>query len=779
LRRECGGLGAGGEENTPLLNKEGELVVDQKGKEELWADHFGGLAKDVTGNSRDASHWVEVIPGVGDKVLDGCEDPLRWEEVRQAIKDSKRGKAAGIDKIPGELFKLVENEEGEPTSRLGKAIWRTIHGMWTKAKVPKCWDTAVVVPVPKKGDRRNPDNYRGISLIPVAVKILSKVVARRVSAIAEENGLLAKEQAGFRDREECVGQTIALYEVILRRSNQGRDTFGLFIDFAKAYDKVPHEGLLRKLRSVGIGGKVHEVITALYRRPRMCVRTGTGLSGKVDYQCGVRQGCPISPILFDIYINDLLVGMVGVEVPGLDENVPGLLFADDAVIFAESREDLRRSARLVEAWALKWEMQVNAGKCGEIRFRGHQTNDEPDPKRRPVPSEPITMGDEAVPLVDHYVYLGTMMDEMVSRTRMVAHNATRGMKALMSISPFLHRSEIPTYIKRLIIKAKLVPILTFGAELWGMNTSLCTRLQSIVDSACRSMVKGGASTCLHRMRTELKVPTVSQLAAEKRARAWGKYPSLRTWIATLISRPKVCRRATWVSGTSRWMKTYLEIGEGDSVKRRVLNTFTRREEKRDRSKVSAWVRALSLDNTTPWVRLGMTYPELAGGLLAIGRLRMGIFPFAGRLAKAGLLSSNLRGFCPSCPLEVPENVEHIVLTCPGYETVRQQYIWPEIPGWERMVRSPAARTEAVSVLLGGELKGHMDVWVFGTAPMGAATINSWMRSVKGTNLVLALARFLDRVVPLRMAKLGRDPAWRRRVSSRNQGPTGMVALGEL
>ncbi|OMJ11556.1 LINE-1 reverse transcriptase-like protein [Smittium culicis] len=99
--------------------------------------------------------------------------------------------------------------------------------------------------------------------------------------------------------------------------------------------------VLHKLRSVGIGGRLLNMIKGMYDTPKTAVRVGNEVSNPTEYLCGVRQGCPASPILFDFYINDIFKGVRGVRVPGLTSRIPGLLFADDAVLLAESSADLK------------------------------------------------------------------------------------------------------------------------------------------------------------------------------------------------------------------------------------------------------------------------------------------------------------------------------------------------------------------------------------------------------------------------------------------------------
>ncbi|OMJ21409.1 LINE-1 reverse transcriptase-like protein, partial [Smittium culicis] len=148
-----------------------------------------------------------------------------------------------------------------------------------------------------------------------------------------------------------------------------------YIDYSKAYDRVPHMALLHKLRSVGIGGKLLNMIKGMYDAPKIAVRVGNEVSNPTEYLCGVRQGCPASPILFDFYINDIFKGVRGVRVPGLTSRIPGLLFADDAVLLAESSVDLQTALNTITEWSDTWEMAVNASKCGIMTISGEMTTD--------------------------------------------------------------------------------------------------------------------------------------------------------------------------------------------------------------------------------------------------------------------------------------------------------------------------------------------------------------------------------------------------------------------
>ncbi|OLY79204.1 hypothetical protein AYI68_g6738 [Smittium mucronatum] len=108
--------------------------------------------------------------------------------------------------------------------------------MYDSGDIPTNMDTSIVVPVPKKGDMKDPDNYRGISLIPTLSKLLSKIIATKLAQIDKKYEILVKEQAGFRNFEECAAQATTLYEISRRRKIKNKKTFISYIDYSEAYD---------------------------------------------------------------------------------------------------------------------------------------------------------------------------------------------------------------------------------------------------------------------------------------------------------------------------------------------------------------------------------------------------------------------------------------------------------------------------------------------------------------------------------------------------------------
>ena len=159
---------------------------------------------------------------------------------------------------------------------------------------------------------------------------------------------------------------MALQAVVERRRSTQQETWACFVDFTKAYDRVPHAALLAKLWDIGVRGRLYRFIRELYRTSEVCVEVGLARSAAFPLKRGLRQGCPMSPVLFNVYASDLLPPMErwGVRVPEAGWRLPDLMYADDLVLLASTKHDLEEMLRLLAKWCHTWHMQVNEAKCG-------------------------------------------------------------------------------------------------------------------------------------------------------------------------------------------------------------------------------------------------------------------------------------------------------------------------------------------------------------------------------------------------------------------------------
>jgi len=224
--------------------------------------------------------------------------------------------------------------------------------------VPRDWKEANVVPIFKGGQRNAASNYRPVSLTSQICKVFEAVVRDEVLKFLDKYNLIKDSQHGFRKGRSCLTNLLLFLDQVLRSVDEGTCVDIVFLDLAKAFDKVPHGRLLEKLRKHGIGGKILAIIGDWLRgrRQRVCIKGEQSTWEEV--WSGVPQGSILGPLLFLIFINDL------------EDSISGNVFkfADDTKIFRQVRDvqdNISMQAdlnRLVE-WADKWQMQFNVSKC--------------------------------------------------------------------------------------------------------------------------------------------------------------------------------------------------------------------------------------------------------------------------------------------------------------------------------------------------------------------------------------------------------------------------------
>jgi hypothetical protein len=804
----------------PIKDRHGTLLTDADAIGEAWAGHYQGLADDPTGHSQDAEHWRPLVEDWGLPHLTELDEGITKEELYRAALHLKSHKAAGEDGIPPEWLKKLlppelartggaaaldeegwearyEGEEGP--SQLARVLLGLFNRMWQDQYVPACWRRAQIVSIFKgKGDPLDMNDYRGISLMPVPLKLLLVIMAARLERVLAARGLLAREQAGFRQGEECAGQAAALYEVLQRRRLKDKQTYAMFVDLSKAYDIVPQEALFAKMEQLGIRGRMLGFVRCVYSVSDLCVRLPMGASPTIRLKRGLRQGCPMSPILFDVFINDMYgpPGEVreglGVRVPGVPEEegrVTGLLFADDLVALASSRRGIQRQANLVSRWCAKWEMKVGIKKCGVMCVEpGGEERGQARLRRRA-----IYISEEAVPVVEEYTYLGLVFRRDLDLGVMVEGRLAKAQKAWGTMRPFLSTASVPLAARVQVLRSVILASLMYGGEVWGMQAQRTQRAQTWLNRVLR-VVAGGKETDstlpVSALWRELGVPPVHAQAAARRARAINKFRHLHTWIATLLEHRPRMRRRTWVTGSLQWMRRFhrgmlweaeyaveQQAGQpvgapGRRAHDRVLEETWERME-RCKARAASWRHRRRGYAHTMWGAPGAVpawarraQPALGQGLRQLLRCRLGAVWTAQRLAQRGLLLDGERwkGRCPCCQRGRPETVCHILLSCPRWGELRERFLSSMLNSVSQLGLPRLARAV---LLLGGEYEGHrLEGWL----PAREAEPEVALGSGYGFCGAFRVAAFLQRVWKVRMAIL--SPLRRVFDPLQDQGPPG-------
>lgn len=236
--------------------------------------------------------------------------PIDDDEFNKALKELSDKKATGVDGIPAEILKSLDDETK-------KSLFRIISSAYEHGSLPPDFIQSRTITIPKKGNATECSNYRKIVLLSHASKILLNIVKNRLKRRIYAH--LHEDQFGFRSQRGTREAILALRQILERRIDLNKDTYLAFVDLEKAFDKVDWSILLKTLRNAGINWKDKRFILNLYKSQSTIIDVN-GCKKEANIRQGIRQGCPFSPTLFNLFIevtiNEVKENTLGVIING-------------------------------------------------------------------------------------------------------------------------------------------------------------------------------------------------------------------------------------------------------------------------------------------------------------------------------------------------------------------------------------------------------------------------------------------------------------------------------
>lgn len=282
------------------------------------------------------------------------------EKVKNAISSLKLNSSPGSDEIPPVFLSRCAQTLKEPLAEV-------MNDILNSSSFPEPWKKAVVIPIYKKGNKQFVENYRPISLTSALCKCMEKIIVKELTEFFLEAHIIPAEQHGFLPKKSTFTNLLTRLNQWTQADDNHEPIDVIYLDFEKAFDKIPIEYLIYKLEHYGVRGRLLHLIRGFLNERTFQVRIGSTLSSEHTVCSGVPQGSVLGPLLFIVYLSDLY--------QGLKTNHSS--FADDTNIFCNpllQYNDLQEDLETIKLWTQKWKMPINESKCTVLHIGRNNPN---------------------------------------------------------------------------------------------------------------------------------------------------------------------------------------------------------------------------------------------------------------------------------------------------------------------------------------------------------------------------------------------------------------------
>jgi hypothetical protein len=537
------------EELLTIKNEKGEIIMDEAEIMTRWKEYFIKL---LEVRSEDVHFEVkrEDIEKKAESRGHG-DNNITMEEVVEAIRRMKIGKAPGSDKITAEMMKYMGD-------RGRQILLEILNKVWKEEKIPRDWEVGLIVPIYKKGDKKDCNNYRGITLLSTVMKILEQIIEKRLRRQIEAS--LAEAQSGFRKGRSTLDHIFTIQEIISKAIEKSRTIYIAFLDMEKAFDRVPRDKLWEGLQVRNVDVKLVNVIKCMYRVTRNCVISNNLRSDEFQTRKGIRQGGSLSPLLFIIFMDEiikkvkqriksLIVGFRNLERIVISE----CAFADDIAVMAGSEKDLQENLNVWNEVLKMHGMKINKSKTKVMVVSR---------ERKEVQ---VSIDEEFLEQVNSVQYLGINLEETgkqgievnsrIAKVNKVYHAMSRGL---------VNKKEISKQTKMKVYRVIYRPILTYGCEAWVLTEQEKKRIGAMEMKYLRRVegVTKRDRIRNSRIREEIGIESIEDFIEKRQLGWWGHLqrmndmvPVKRIWETRMHGKRKRGRpRETWDKVISKILK---------------------------------------------------------------------------------------------------------------------------------------------------------------------------------------------------------------------------------
>ena len=429
-----------------FLKVDGKLITDQKVVSKLFNDYFVNVADNL----------AKKIPKPNTKFQDYLKNPNEHsiylsettpDEVDKVISDLDINKAADIYGISTKVIKA-----GGPV--IAEIVSRLFNMSISQGKFPLALKNAKVIPIHKGDSTLEMSNYRPISLLPTLSKIFEKLMYARLISFLRKHNILYENQYGFQSNMSTEHAVNKLLNYIIETLEKDEYGVCILLDFAKAFDTVNHEILIKKLDHYGIRGVALQWLTDYLSNRMQCTEIGDTQSELEVIKCGVPQGSVLGPLLFLIYINDIVLS---------SKLFRFTLFADDTSLYYSTKniknleKNINNELSSISDWLSANRLSLNVGKSKLLYYTNKN--------RQPLKSITIKINNETLKEVTDAKYLGVYMDNKLNWNTHINNMKLRLSKGISILAKIRH--YVPKTVLRSVYFTFVNSHIDYNLINWG------------------------------------------------------------------------------------------------------------------------------------------------------------------------------------------------------------------------------------------------------------------------------------------------------------------------
>ena len=489
----------------PIMNNFNQIRPYQ------WFSHFKKLLGG-DGNEARSIHENETTSTPNNEINSNdnfLNEPITYEEIIAGIGNLKKDKASGCDGIKAEFYK-VNNPN------LVYFIQQIFNQIFESGVYPETWSKCMIVPLHKKGDLTDVSNYRGISLLNIMSKIFSHILNERLKLWCEDNNLIPEEQAGFRKGYCTVDNIFSLNALVQKYISKPKGRFyALFVDFKVCFDSINRRKLWNVLSKDGCHGKMLNILKSMYENVMMCVRvtqndtkvcqdsklfrencksnfnvnTNFFITDCFKSLTGLKQGCILSPILFNLFIKELNDYFCDSSVRPVslltnEKATSMLMYADDLVILSDTVFEMQAKIDLLYDFCSKWGLAINLNKTKVMVFRngGYLKS-----------IEKWNYGESNIEVTSYYAYLGMIFSSRLCWSQYLENLSLKALRIVGVLRKMFNKfNNLPLDLAFRIFDTKIKPLVLYGSQIWGCGYFEC--IEKVQIQFCKAYLGIGKTT---------------------------------------------------------------------------------------------------------------------------------------------------------------------------------------------------------------------------------------------------------------------------------------------